>query len=352
MMQLEGSLAVDTMCRLAGLSRATFYRHLAQHHPRHEDMELRSQIQQVALDHHRRYGYRRITAELRRRGLMANHKRVVRLMREDHLLALQPRAFVSTTDSNHDQAVYLNLARRMKLTAINQLWVADLTYIRLRGEFVFLALVLDAFSRKAVGWALERTLTTRLPLLALHQAIAQRQPLPGLVHHSDRGVQYASAQYLQALEQRGILASMSRPAMPYDNARCESFIRTLKREEIRANQYQNIDQLRSRIDQFLTVYYNRQRLHSALGYRTPEEFEFQAQPPAPWPGASRSFPRHPEVYRWREKRNPTADNGEPAAADSPPHPIDEPPAGYSLTGWSPPEPVSASPAKTTLPQTE
>jgi transposase InsO family protein len=352
MMQLEGSLAVDTMCRLAGLSRATFYRHLALHHPEHEDMELRSQIQQVALDHQRRYGYRRITAELRRRGLMANHKRVARLMREDHLLALQPRAFVSTTDSNHDQAVYLNLARRMKLTAINQLWIADLTYIRLRGEFVLLALVLDAFSRKAVGWALERTLSTRLPLLALHQAIAQRQPPAGLVHHSDRGVQYASAQYLQALEQHGILPSMSRPATPCDNARCESFIRTLKREEIRANQYQNIDHLRSRIDQFLTVYYNRQRLHSALGYRTPEEFECQAQPPAAWPGASMSFPRHQEVYRWSRKTKATPDNGEPEAAGSPPHPIDEPPAGYSLTGWSPPEPGSASPANTTLPQNQ
>jgi putative transposase len=350
MMQLEGSLAVDTMCRLAGLSRATFYRNLAQHHPRQEDMELRSQIQQVALDHHRRYGYRRMTAELRRRGLMANHKRVARLMREDHLLAIQPRAFVSTTDSNHDQAVYLNLARRMKLTAINQLWIADLTYIRLRGEFVFLALVLDAFSRKAVGWALERTLTTRLPLLALHRAIAQRQPPAGLVHHSDRGVQYASAQYLQALQQHRILPSMSRPATPYDNAQCESFIRTLKREEIQANQYRNIDELRSRIDQFLTVYYNRQRLHSALGYRTPEEFELQAQPS--WLGASMSFPRHKEVYRWSRKANNTPDNGEPAAPDSPPHRIDEPPTGYSLTGWSPPEPVSASPAKTTLPQTK
>jgi transposase InsO family protein len=345
MMQLEGSLAVDTMCRLAGLSRATFYRHLAQHEPRQEEMELRSHIQQLALDHRRRYGYRRITAELRRRGLMANHKRVARLMREDHLLALQPRAFVSTTDSSHDQAVYLNLAGRMKLTAINQLWVADLTYIRLRGEFVFLALVLDAFSRKAVGWALERTLTTRLPLLALHQAIAQRQPPPGLVHHSDRGVQYASAQYLQALEQHGILPSMSRPATPYDNARCESFIRTLKREEIYASQYRSLDDLRSRIDQFLTIYYNRQRLHSALGYRTPEEFELQAQPP----GASMSFPRHKEVYRWSRNTGNPPDNGEPAAANSPPHPIDEPPAGYSLTGWSPPEPASASPAETHSP---
>jgi putative transposase len=352
MMQLEGSPAVDTMCRLAGLSRATFYRHLAAVDPPQQDMELRSHIQQIALEHRRRYGYRRIAAELRRRGLPANHKRVARLMREDQLLGTQPRAFVSTTGSNHDQAVYLNLARRMKLTAIDQLWVADLTYIRLRGEFVFLALVLDAFSRKAVGWALERTLTTRLPLLALHRAIAQRQPPAGLVHHSDRGVQYASAQYLQALEQRSILPSMSRPATPYDNARCESFIRTLKREEIHANQYRDLDHLHSRIDQFLAVYYNRQRLHSALGYRTPEEFELQAQPASSWPGASVSFPRHTEVYRWKKKTNPKQNNGEPAEAGSPPHPIDEPPAGYSLTGWSPPEPASASPAKHTLPQTE
>ena len=351
MMRLEGSPAVDTMCRLAGVSRATFYRHLAQRHPEEENMELRSHIQQIALEHRRRYGYRRITAELRHRGVPVNHKRVARLMREDQLLATQPRAFVSTTDSEHDQAVYLNLARRMHLTAINQLWVADLTYIRLRGEFVFLALVLDAFSRKAVGWALERTLTTRLPLLALHQAIAQRQPPPGLVHHSDRGVQYASAQYLQALQQHGILPSLSRPATPTDNARCESFIRTLKREEIHASRYLDLNHLGSSIDQFLRQYYNRQRLHSALGYRTPEQFELQAQPSS-WPGAALSFPRHPEVYRWKKKAAKLTTNGEPAAASSPPHPIDEPPAGYSLTGWSPPEPVSASPAKITLPQTK
>jgi transposase InsO family protein len=352
MMSLEGSPAVDMMCRLAGLSRATFYRHLARRHPEEEAMELRSQIQQIALEHRRRYGYRRITAELHRRGLAVNHKRVARLMREDQLLGTQPRAFVSTTDSNHDQTVYLNLARRMQLTAINQLWVADLTYIRLQGEFVFLALVLDAFSRKAVGWALERTITTRLPLLALHQAIAQRQPPAGLVHHSDRGVQYASTQYLQALHQHGILPSMSRPATPTDNAQCESFIRTLKREEIYASRYTDIHDLSSRIDQFLATYYNRQRLHSALGYRTPEEFELQAQPPNSWPGAGVSFPRHPEVYRWKRKTNPTQNNGEPAQAGSPPHRIDEPPAGYSLTGWSPPEPDSASPAKTTLTQTK
>ncbi len=189
-------------------------------------------IQQIALEHKRRYGYRRVAAELRRRGMAVNHKRVLRLMREDNLLAVQPKSFVATTDSAHDQEVYLNLARRMKPTAINQLWVADITYIRLRGEFVYLALVLDAFSRKVVGWALDRTLTARLPLLALERAIAPRGPCAGLVHHSDRGVQYASGPVHARARSSGMLPSMSRPANPYDNASCESFIKTLKREEI------------------------------------------------------------------------------------------------------------------------
>lgn len=335
MMAVEGSLAIEPMCRLAGVSRAGFYRSLRQQEPVEEDMEVRSLIQQIALEHRRRYGYRRITAELNRRGLGINHKRVARLMRADHLLGIQPRALLSTTQSNPDQAVYLNLAGRMKLTAINQLWVADITYIRLRSQFVFLAVVLDAFSRKAIGWALDTSITTRLPLAAVEQAIAARQPAAGLVHHSDRGVQYASAQYLQALQQRGILPSMSRPATPYDNAQCESFLRTLKREEIHASQYRDLDDLKHHLTEFIDLYYNRRRLHSALGYKTPEEFE--AEPRACWPSAALSFPRHPEVYRWKK-------NGEPAQASSPPHPIDEPPTGYSLTGWSPPEPVSASPA--------
>ena len=191
-MPTEDSLGVEPMCRLAQVSRAGFYRYLQPRHPGEEDMEVRNAIQQIVLEHHRRYGYRRVAVELRRRGMAVNHKRVLRLMREDNLLGIEPKAFVVTTDSDHDQQVYLNLARRMKLTAINQLWVADITYIRLASEFVYLAVVLDVFSRKVVGWALDRTLTTRLPLLALERAIALRQPAPGLVHHSDRGVQYAS----------------------------------------------------------------------------------------------------------------------------------------------------------------
>jgi putative transposase len=325
------------MCRLAGVSRAGFYRFLRQRHPGEEDMEVRSAMQQIVLDHRRRYGYRRVTVELRRRGLAVNHKRVLRLMREDHLLAFQPKSFVATTQSGHALEIYLNLARRMQLTGINQLWVADLTYIRLRGEFVYLAVVLDAFSRKVVGWELGRTLTARLARMALERAVGERRPPPGLVHHSDRGVQYASAEYGQTLRQHGMLPSMSRPANPYDNASCESFMKTLKREEIYANKYQDIAALRAHIAEFIDEYYNRQRLHSALDYRTPEEFESAALPPAAVLGATVSFSRHEEIYRWSR-------NGGPLPSDSPPHRIDESPAGYSSAGWSPPEPASASPA--------
>ena len=273
MMSRQGGLGVERMCQLAQVSRAGFYRSLQEAQPVEEAMLVRAEIQQIALAHRRRYGYRRITAELRRRGLLVNHKRVARLMREDNLLAVQPRAFVVTTDAHHDLEVYLNLARRLTLTGINQLWVADITYIRLRTEFVYLAVLLDGYSRKVVGWALDKTLATRLPLGALHQAITARQPPPGIVHHSDRGVQYASGEYVQLLQDHHMIPSMSRPATPYDNASCESFLKTLKREEIHANTYRDRGHLRSNIEIFIEQYYNRTRLHSALGYCPPEEFE-------------------------------------------------------------------------------
>jgi transposase InsO family protein len=209
--------------------------------------------------------------------MQVNHKRVLRMMRRDNLLGLRRRRFLVTTNSNHKFEVYLNLARRMKLSGIDQLWVADITYIRLKAEFVYLAVILDAFSRKVVGWALDRTLANRLTISALEQAIAHRRPRPGLVHHSDRGLQYARGEYVAVLEKFGIVASMSRPANPYDNASCESFMKTLKREEIYANRYENLEQLRTNIEEFIEQYYNRQRLHSALGYRSPEEFERQSE---------------------------------------------------------------------------
>jgi len=272
-MSTQGGLRIERMCQLAQVSRAGFYRSLQESQPVEEAMAVRAEIQQIALAHRRRYGYRRIAAELRRRGLLVNHKRVARLMREDNLLAVQPRAFVVTTDAHHDLEVYLNLASRLTLTGINQLWVADITYIRLRAEFVYLAVILDGFSRKVVGWALEKTLASRLPIGALHEAITTRQPPPGVVHHSDRGVQYACSDYVQVLRQHQMIPSMSRPANPYDNASCESFLKTLKREEIYANQYRDLAHLRTNMEVFIDQYYNRVRLHSALGYRPPEEFE-------------------------------------------------------------------------------
>jgi putative transposase len=296
-MSLQGSLSIERMCYLAQVSRAGFYRSLQERLPVEEEMEVRSTIQQIVLEHRRRYGYRRVTAELRRRGLLVNHKRVARLMREDNLLAIQPRAFVVTTDSQHEFEVHLNLASRMKLTGINQLWVADITYIRLKSEFVYLAVILDGFSRKVVGWALERTLATRLTRTALEQAIAQRQPAPGLVHHSDRGVQYASDEYVRALQAHQMISSMSRPANPYDNASCESFMKTLKREEIYANDYVDLNHLRSNIEAFIEQYYNRCRLHSALGYQPPDEFEQHLKYGVTSAGATMSFFRHGEDYR-------------------------------------------------------
>jgi transposase InsO family protein len=300
-MPTQGSLSIDRMCQLTGVSRAGFYRSLQEQMPVEEDMEVRSAIQQIVVEHKRRYGYRRVNAELRRRGMLVNHKRVARLMREDNLLAVQPKSFVVTTDSDHELEVYLNLASRMKLTGANQLWVADITYIRLHREFVFLAVILDAFSRKVVGWELNRTLAARLPSATLEKAIAERQPPSGVVHHSDRGVQYASGEYVAVLRKHGMIPSMSRPANPYDNAACESFMKTLKREEIYANEYRDLDHLRENITMFLDSYYNRVRLHSALGYKPPEEFEQAASPATASQGATMSFFRHAEIYQSDER---------------------------------------------------
>jgi putative transposase len=278
-MSLQGHLSVERMCQLTQVSRAGFYRSLQQQAPDEEEMEVRVAIQQIFLEHRRRYGYRRISQELRRRGMVVNRKRVQRLMQTDNLLGLQRRAFAVTTDSKHEFEVYLNLASRVKLTDINQLWVADITYIRLQKEFVYLAVILDAFSRKVVGWALDKTLAASLPKAALEMAIAARQPGPGLVHHSDRGVQYASAEYVAVLQQHGIVPSMSRPANPYDNASCESFMKTLKQEEIYLNEYRDLEHLRLNVGDFIEQYYNRCRLHSSLGYQPPEEFEQQLTVP-------------------------------------------------------------------------
>jgi putative transposase len=260
------------MCRLARVSRAGFYRYPPRLPEVDRDMGLRDALQRVALEYPS-YGWPRMTRELVRRGWAVNHKRVYRLMRLDNLLCLWKRKFVVTTDSDHGLPIYPNLARGMMLTGLDQLWWADLTYIRLELEFVYLAVILEAFSRPVIGWALDRTLDSELTLQALVMALEQRRPAAGLVHHSDRGVQYASHDYTQLLQAHGIRISMSRKANPWDNAACESFIKTLKYEEVYRTEYRDMAEARVSIGVFLEKVYNQKRLHSALGYRPPAEFE-------------------------------------------------------------------------------
>jgi transposase InsO family protein len=259
--------------KLGRVSRSGFYRFDDGRRPGPDpDMDLRDAIQRMALEWPS-YGRPRITKELRRRGWTVNPKRVYRLLREDNLLCVRKRKFVVTTDSNHGRKVYPNLARYLVLTGVDQLWVADITYIRLQDEFVFLAVILDAYSRRVIGWALDRTLEEELTLGALRMALARRVVEPGLVHHSDRGSQYASSDYTDLLKDHGITISMSRKGNPWDNAACESFMKTLKCEEVYRSEYRNLAEARARIGEFLEAIYNQKRLHSSLGYCPPAEFE-------------------------------------------------------------------------------
>jgi len=265
---------IERWCRLAEVSRAGYYRRWQASAPRREETGLRDAIQRLALAH-RRYGYRRIAALLGREGWQANHKRVLRLMREDNLLCLGRKPFVPvTTDSRHGWRVVPNLARGMEPCGLDQLWVADITYIHLAEAFVYLAVILDAFSRKVIGWALATHLRAELAIEALDMAIAARRPAPGsLIHHSDRGVQYACGDYSARLKAHDIEPSMSRVGNPYDNAKAERFMRTLKEEEVDGRAYRDVDDARASIGAFIETVYNRQRLHSALDYLSPEEYE-------------------------------------------------------------------------------
>lgn len=260
------------MTTLAGVSRATYYRFDPEAAMAVRDVELRDRIQRIALQFPA-YGRPRITAELSRQGWQVNHKRVGRILREDNLLCLRKRKFHLTTDSRHSFRIYPNLTRNFVPTAPNQLWVADITYIQLREEFVYLAVVLDAYSRLVIGWALERTLQAKLSIGALRMAMERRSVSTGLIHHSDRGVQYACSQYTELLTEQGVQVSMSRQGNPYDNAKAESFMKTLKHEEVHRVEYRNLAEARSGIRTFLERTYNRKRLHSALGYRPPAEFD-------------------------------------------------------------------------------
>ncbi|QEE28423.1 IS3 family transposase [Terriglobus albidus] len=268
------SRSVEGMYKLAGVSRASFYRDWEKSAPPGEETELRDTIHRLALAH-RTYGYRRIGALLRREGRVVNHKRLIRVTREDNLLCLRKAAFrPATTDSNHRWRVWPNLARHITPMGPNRLWVADITYVHLAEAFVYLAVVLDAFSRKVVGWALGNQLTANLALGALEMALSDRKIAPGeLVHHTDRGIQYACGDYITRLQAAGIQPSMSRPGCPYDNAMAESFMKTLKAEEVNATSYRNIQHARSAMRRFIEDVYNRHRLHSALDYLSPVEFE-------------------------------------------------------------------------------
>jgi len=282
----QGSGSIERLCRVSDMSRASYYRHWQASAPRREETGLKDAIQRLALAH-RHYGYRRIAASLHREGWAANRKRVLRLMREDNLLCLRRKAFVpATTDSRHGWRVVPNLARGMELTGLDQLWVADITYIHLAEEFAYLAIVLDAFSRKVIGWALETHLRAELAIDALDMAISGRRPAPySLIHHSDRGVQYACGDYTARLNEHRIEPSMSRVGNPYDNAKAERFMGTLKQEEVDGSAYRDAADARARIGAFIDTVYNRQRLHSALDYLSPEEYEAtlsrsQGAPPA------------------------------------------------------------------------
>ena len=272
-MRADRGLSILRMVDLGGVSRASFYRYDEDGAAKSDrDMDLRDAIQRIALEWPS-YGRPRITAALRRQGWTVNPKRVYRLLREDNLLCVRKRKFLVTTDSNHGRRVYPNLAGQMVLTGIDQLWVADITYIRLETEFVYVAVVIDAFSRRVIGWALERTVEDELTLAALRMALELRRPSAGWVHHSDRGSQYASGDYTDLLKAHGCEISMSHKSSPWENAGCESWMKTLKCEEVYRQEYRDLAEARASIARFIDKVYNQKRLHSALGYRPPVEFE-------------------------------------------------------------------------------
>lgn len=270
-------LSIKMGCSALGVSRSGYCKWI-ENNKKHDsdtgEMNLKNEIQNIAIEF-QRYGYRRITIELHRRGFKVNHKAVHRLMKEDNLLCIGKQFVPRTTDSEHNLPTYRNLTKDLVITAINQYWAADITYIRLRQEFIYLAVMIDVYSRKCIGWKLGRDIDAKLALAALDMALMNRKDmdLSNLIHHSDQGVQYASWEYVNRLMEKGIKISMSRKGNPYDNAFAESFIKTLKYEEVYLWEYETFDEAHKNIKKFLELVYNKKRIHSSIGYNTPEEFE-------------------------------------------------------------------------------
>ncbi len=274
--QSHPEVSVRSLCELMGVSRSWYYQRPSAEQVAERDVDLRDAIEQIVLELPG-YGYRRVTAELHRQGWEVNHKRVLRVMREESLLCQIRRRFLVTTDSSHSLRTYPNLLEGLILRELNAAWVADITYIRLLTSFVYLAAILDAYSRRVIGWSLSRFIDTKLTLQALEMALETRKPDKGFIHHSDRGVQYASSEYIETLESAGARISMSAKGNPYDNAKAESFFKTLKREEVYLKEYRTFEDAEENLGYFIEDVYNQKRLHSSLGYVPPVEFE-AAQP--------------------------------------------------------------------------
>jgi transposase InsO family protein len=269
------AVPVRRLCALLGVGHSWYYEQRQRASGGADaggEVALRDAIERLILDFPG-YGYRRVTKALQRDGWRVNHKRVLRVMRQESLLCQLKRRFMATTDSAHGHRTYPNLLAELEVTVVDQAWVADITYIRLPTTFIYLACILDACSRRVVGWELARHIDTRLTLAALERALAARRPRPGLIHHSDRGVQYASRDYVERLAAVGARPSMSAVGNPYDNAKAEAFFKTLKREEVYLTEYRDFAEAETGIERFVEEVYNRKRLHSALGYRPPAEFE-------------------------------------------------------------------------------